>query len=664
MLFLGALQDLHVALAHNLKSSSLHSCGYHRSIAAAGSVARQAQDIAAEDQQVMTDLARTGGSLSSAIDATKSITRQLKGAQGGEGIDAVSDTMDQTASIVSEDLSAAASIADAVERKFSTGADAVLAMKEKAGESVATIKAAEGSIGESGGESSDSISRALTKDAEDIQLDEDAAKNLGEVISKDVMDEEEALGALERTSSKVDSLIDAVNGAMDKALGDTASKASTGGAPAALDTIEKKVEEVEHSMSNLEKAREEAEETEDVKVESVASAAEETERGAEVNTGDRPEEDEQHLPQVSEDDLSSSGVEEEKARSSAQNELSKNDSAQELPPIEKATEDTEKIEEAEAKPSLTGVEEEDMGAEDRINDESENPLLEEQEEKTESLTQSKSSGDDTATESPLENPVATSNTASTEIEETEAESAPLGGDKEEGAVELKIDETSENEQNLAKGGDVESSSSGVDDEKVKSLAKNDLSRDDTSYKSPSIEKTTEESEDIEKTEAKSSISDIDKEERSAEAKMNGESENEQNLAVGETDSSSSSEREEKVEALAQNESPRDDFMRETPPENPRPAATANEGRSSEQDSADVDSSAAAIADANHHGQDSLVDAILNTADKATVSFDGDHLVDAVLANDNPSVSFQVSATNAGSFASELGNSIQHMMPPF
>merc|ERR1712194_954856 len=125
------------------------------------------------------------------------------------------------------------------------------------GGSVAAIEAAKSSINGSGGDNG-SITSALKRDAGGIQLDEEAGKKLSEIISKDVTTDEDALGLLERSSSEVNSLIDAVNSAVKKAADVTAGEASTGSVMEVVNKIEKKESETENSISRVEKATEEA----------------------------------------------------------------------------------------------------------------------------------------------------------------------------------------------------------------------------------------------------------------------------------------------------------------------------------------------------------------------------------------------------------------------
>ena len=102
------------------------------SIKVADSVAKTAETIATEDENIMSELEKTGDRLTSAIDATGKLTESLKGTEGGAAIDAVSNTVDETANIVKEDLSAAENIADAVGSKLKMEAEAVEALDEKA----------------------------------------------------------------------------------------------------------------------------------------------------------------------------------------------------------------------------------------------------------------------------------------------------------------------------------------------------------------------------------------------------------------------------------------------------------------------------------------------------------------------------------------------------
>lgn len=51
----------------------------------ADSVARTAKKVALEDERVMSELEKTGDRLSDAIDATESLTEELRGAAGRAG---------------------------------------------------------------------------------------------------------------------------------------------------------------------------------------------------------------------------------------------------------------------------------------------------------------------------------------------------------------------------------------------------------------------------------------------------------------------------------------------------------------------------------------------------------------------------------------------------
>eukprot|EP00584_Thalassiosira_punctigera_P003794 CAMPEP_0172538826 /NCGR_PEP_ID=MMETSP1067-20121228/10138_1 /TAXON_ID=265564 ORGANISM="Thalassiosira punctigera, Strain Tpunct2005C2" /NCGR_SAMPLE_ID=MMETSP1067 /ASSEMBLY_ACC=CAM_ASM_000444 /LENGTH=742 /DNA_ID=CAMNT_0013324401 /DNA_START=25 /DNA_END=2253 /DNA_ORIENTATION=- len=230
------------------------------SVRVADSVAKTARQIAVEDEKVMSELENTGDRLSDAIDATESLTETLRGTEGGAAVDAVSKTVDQTAAIVREDLSAAESIAEVVSQKVVMEADAVMAMDEKATGSVEAIRAAKSSIRDSSSEDdSESLTSALTKDAQDIKTDEDSAEKLAAAIKKDAANDEEALEVLERSSSEVNSLIDAVDDAVDKAEEVTTGDASVASVTEAVDQIENEVKEVEESMADVEDATEKCE---------------------------------------------------------------------------------------------------------------------------------------------------------------------------------------------------------------------------------------------------------------------------------------------------------------------------------------------------------------------------------------------------------------------
>mmetsp|Transcript_6778 Transcript_6778/g.11861 ORF Transcript_6778/g.11861 Transcript_6778/m.11861 type:complete len:706 (+) Transcript_6778:147-2264(+) len=329
-------------LTEKLESKALN---IEESIKVADSVAKTAKQIAVEDEKVMSELEKTGDRLSDAIDATESLTETLKGTEGGAAVDAVSNTVDQAAAIVKEDLSAAESIADAVGQKVVMEADAVMAMDEKAAGSAKAVRAAKSSIEGSTGGDSESLTDALTKDAQDIKIDEDTAEKLAEAIQKDAVNDEEALEVLERSSSEVNSLIDAVDSAVDKAEDVTTGEASAGSVTEAVDKIKDEVKEVEESLSDVEEAAEKCEDCnvkefteaeaksssasveeevvvekeEEVEVESKQSEVEEVE---ETEGADEPEEEEKDEA-VSE---SKSEVEDEGEEESAEKEEPKADS--------------------------------------------------------------------------------------------------------------------------------------------------------------------------------------------------------------------------------------------------------------------------------------------------------------------------------------------------
>lgn len=255
-------------------------------IVVADSVAKTAKQIAVEDEKIISELEKTGGRLSAAIDATESLTETLKGTEGGSSIDAVSNAVDQTAAIVKEDLSAAESIANAVSQKVVMEAEAVIALDEKAAGSVTAVRAAEASIQESVVESgSGALASALAKDATDIKVDVDTAERLARAIQEDATNDEEALEVLERSSSEVNSLIDAVDDLIDKAEDVTTGKASADNVAVAVDKIEDEVKQVEESMLDVEEATGECEDCNVKKLteemEDEAKAKESTHSGSE-----------------------------------------------------------------------------------------------------------------------------------------------------------------------------------------------------------------------------------------------------------------------------------------------------------------------------------------------------------------------------------------------
>lgn len=208
----------------------------------------------------MAELEKTGDRLSSAIEATESLTDKLKGTEGGATLDSVSNAVDKTASIVKEDLSAAESIADAIRQKVVIEAEAVMAMDDKAGDSVKAVRAAKTSIQDSTGGDSESLTNALTKDAADIKVDTDTAEKLADAISKDAANDEEALEVLERSSSEVNELINAVDGAVDKVTDAVGSDIAASSVKEAVEKIEEEVKEVKQEMKSVEEAVEECQE--------------------------------------------------------------------------------------------------------------------------------------------------------------------------------------------------------------------------------------------------------------------------------------------------------------------------------------------------------------------------------------------------------------------
>ena len=222
----------------------------------ANSVAKTAKQIAGEDQKVMSELGKTGDRLSDAMDATTtSLTENLNSVEGGEAIDAVSKIVSQAAAIVREDLSAAENIADAVGQKVVVEADAILSiMEDKASDSVEAVRAAKTMVQEStSSDTSEVLQAALTKNAEEVRADQDTAERLAEAIQQDALNDQEAFEVLESSSREVNSLIEAVDGAVGKAAETVSANDSEDGGVItdAVEKVEEKMEEVEESMSNV-----------------------------------------------------------------------------------------------------------------------------------------------------------------------------------------------------------------------------------------------------------------------------------------------------------------------------------------------------------------------------------------------------------------------------
>ena len=223
----------------------------------------------------MFELERTGDRLSGAIETTESLTEELRGTEGGADVDSISDTAEQTADIVREFEKSAEDISDAVGQKVIAEADAVIAMDEKASDSVDAVRAAGASVRDV--DSSYSLRAALTRDAEEIRGDMNTAERLAEAIRLDASNDQVALDALESGSRDVDSLIDAMNGAVNKAADAVAigGEALSGNSVVeAVERIYEEMEEVEDSMSDVKEA---AEKCQDNNVQNVAEEIEESE---------------------------------------------------------------------------------------------------------------------------------------------------------------------------------------------------------------------------------------------------------------------------------------------------------------------------------------------------------------------------------------------------
>jgi hypothetical protein len=226
---------------------------------AADFVARKAKEIAVEDRRVMSELERTGDRLSDAIGTMKSLTDELRGVEGGADVDSVSDTVKQTVAIVREFEKSAEDVADAVGRKIDMEADAVMAIDEKAADSVDAVRAAGASVRDVDSSGDESIRAALMRNAEEIRADMDTGKRLAKAIRMDISNDEGALDALESGSRDVDSLVDAVNEAVDKAADSVAAGGvapSGNGVAEAMDRFDKEIEVVEGSMSDVKEAAE------------------------------------------------------------------------------------------------------------------------------------------------------------------------------------------------------------------------------------------------------------------------------------------------------------------------------------------------------------------------------------------------------------------------
>lgn len=319
----------------------------------ADSVAKTAKQIALDDEKVMEQLEKTGDRLSAAIDATESLTDELKGTEGGEAIDAVSTTVDQTASIVKEDLSAAESIADAIGEKVQLEADAVMALDKKAAGSVDAVRAAKTSIQESKSEDSmEDLTEALTKDANDIKIDSDSAEQLAEAINKDATTDERALKVLENSSKEVNTLIDAVDDAVSKAEDSIGGDTSSSSVNEAVNDIEEKVDEVEESMNKVQNA---AEDCEECNVKEISDAMKE-----EGTSQDATDDDTEKGPEASEDIDSESKEEEDDAATDSE---SKEEEEEE----EEDSEDTD-IESKEEKDEASDEKEEDVEVDEKEED--------------------------------------------------------------------------------------------------------------------------------------------------------------------------------------------------------------------------------------------------------------------------------------------------------
>lgn len=203
----------------------------------------------------MSELEKTGDRLSDAIDATtESLTQTLRGVEGGESINAVSKIVSQAAEIVREDLSAAENIADAVGQKVVVEADAIMSiMDDRASESVEAVRAAKSTVQEfTPSDTNESLQIALTKNVEEIRANQDTAERLAEAIRNDAINDQEAFEVLESSSREVNSLINAIDGAVGKAAEAVSGKDSDGGAVAdAVEKVEEQMDGVEKSMSDV-----------------------------------------------------------------------------------------------------------------------------------------------------------------------------------------------------------------------------------------------------------------------------------------------------------------------------------------------------------------------------------------------------------------------------
>lgn len=317
----------------------------------ADSVAKTAKQIALDDEKVMEQLEKTGDRLSAAIDATESLTDELKGTEGGEAIDAVSTTVDQTASIVKADLSAAESIADAIGEKVQLEADAVMALDKKAAGSVDAVRAAKTSIQESKSEDSmEDLTEALTKDANDIKIDSDSAEQLAEAINKDATTDERALKVLENSSKEVNTLIDAVDDAVSKAEDSIGGDTSPSSVNEAVNDIEEEVDEVEESMNKVQNA---AEDCEECNVKEISDAMKE-----EGTSQDATDDDTEKGPEASEDIDSESKEEDDDAATDSESKEEEE---------EEDSEDTD-IESKEEKDEASDEKEEDVEVDEKEED--------------------------------------------------------------------------------------------------------------------------------------------------------------------------------------------------------------------------------------------------------------------------------------------------------
>merc|ERR1712086_879234 len=171
-------------------------------------------------------------------------------------------------------------------------------------------------------------------------------------------------------------------------------------------------------------------------------------------------------------------------------------------------------------------------------------------------------------------------------------------------------------------------------EKKESETENSISR---------VEKATEETE---KAEAVSAPADVEKEEKGTEMEIKDRFGKKQDLAEVRDDAK---------------EVPGDDMMKELSPENTTPTTSANDIKSFEHE--DTHSAATTIANAEHHGHESLGGVIPNTvvgsahAEMSAESISSDHVVDAVVANGDSPVFFEVLLASVNDVGSEFGESV-------